>query len=130
MFVEKEANPTSGELAFGFRFAARYGVDGPDTQGFGHPGPTRDLEPDYTRGGKYDWALPLLYGELARGELARGELARWYRTLLWLDGLRIRSCSQNFVYSHSMMMYNREPFPHTGAVATCEIRACTTLHGG
>ncbi|MDB4671617.1 hypothetical protein OAF34_05720 [Pirellulaceae bacterium] len=76
MFVEKEANSTSGELAFGFRFAARYGVDGPDTQGFGHPGPTRDLEPDYTRGGKYDWALPLLYGELAMGELARGELAR------------------------------------------------------
>lgn len=77
MFVEKEANSTSGELAFGFRFAARYGVDGPDPKGFGYAGPTRDLEPDYTLGGKYDWALPHLYGELARGDL-RVKIGHFY----------------------------------------------------
>lgn len=125
MFVEKEANSTCGELAFGFRFDAMYGVDGPDTQAFGNPGSTWDRDPAFTRGGKYGWALPQLYGEVAMGDLSV-KIGHFYT----LAGYESVPAPQNFFYSHSIMMYNSEPFTHTGAIATYEMNDCTTLYGG
>jgi hypothetical protein len=125
MFVEKEADSTNGELAFGFRLDAMYGVDGPDTQAFGNPDPTWDRNPAYTRGGNYGWALPQLYGEVAMGDLSV-KIGHFY-TLMGYESV---PAPQNFFYSHSMMMVLSEPFTHTGAVGTYEMNDCTTLYGG
>ncbi len=125
LFVEKEANSENGELAFGFRFDGMYGVDGPDTQSFGNPGTEWDMDPAYTRGGNYGWAIPQLYGEVALGDLSV-KIGHFYT----LAGYEVVGSPDNFFYSHAISMYNSEPFTHTGAVATYEMNDCTTLYGG
>ena len=102
-----------------------YGVDGPDTQAFGNNPGVWDLDPAFTRGGKYGWALPQLYGEVAMGDLSV-KIGHFYT----LVGYEVVPAPQNFFYSHSIMMYNTEPFTHTGAIATYEMNDCTTLYGG
>jgi hypothetical protein len=125
LFVEKEANSKSGELAFGFRFDGMYGVDGPDTQSFGNQAGNWDLDPAYTRGGNYGWAIPQLYGEVAMGDLSV-KIGHFYT----LAGYEVVGSPGNFFYSHAITMYNSEPFTHTGAIATYEMNDCTSLYGG
>lgn len=125
LFVEKEAKSENGELGLGFRFDGMYGIDAPDTQAFGNPGATWDLDPRFTRGGGYGWALPQVYGEVAMGNFSV-KVGHFYT----IAGYEEVSAPNNFFYSHSMSMYNSEPFTHTGAIATYEMNDSMTLYGG
>ena len=69
-FLGKEAVSENGELGFGFRFDGVYGIDGPDTQGFGNNGAIFDTNASFTRGAQFGWAIPQLYGEVALGNLS------------------------------------------------------------
>ena len=109
--LERVADTSRRSLDWGFRFDAMYGVDGADTQGFsGHPG-----QWDFQNGfdhGRYAWALPQAYGEIAFGDTS--VIVGHFYTLI---GYEVVPAPDNFFYSHSMTMYLSEPFTHTGVLA-------------
>jgi len=125
LFVEKAATSENGELGLGFRFDGMYGIDANDTQAFGNPNPTFDLGPRFQRGGGYGWAIPQLYGEVAKGNW-NVKVGHFYT----LVGYEVVTAPDNFFYSHAMTMYNSEPFTHTGAIASYSVNDDTTLYGG
>ena len=124
LFAEKAADGSNG-LDFGWRFDGVYGVDAPDTQSFGNPGPTFDLNPSFTRGGQFGWAIPQAYGELASGKW-NVKVGHFYT----LVGYEVVTAPDNFFFSHSITSFNTEPFTHTGAIATYEVSDNFTLYGG
>ena len=125
LYAERVAESKNGNLGFGFRFDGMYGIDANDTQAFGNPGATWDLDPRFTRNGGFGWALPQLYGEIAKGDLSV-KVGHFYT----LVGYEVVTAPDNFFYSHAMTMYNSEPFTHTGAVATYNVNDDTTVYGG
>ncbi|MDG1874562.1 MAG: outer membrane beta-barrel protein [Mariniblastus sp.] len=125
LFLEKEAKSENCELGFGFRFDGMYGIDAGDTQAFGNPANTWDLDPRFQRGGGYGWAIPQLYGEIAKGDLSV-KVGHFYT----LIGYEVVTAPDNFFYSHAMTMYNSEPFTHTGAIASYSLNDDTTIYGG
>ena len=125
LFAEKVAESKCGEFGFGFRFDGMYGIDAPDTQAFGNPGATWDLDPRFTRGGGFGWALPQVYGEVAKGDWTV-KVGHFYT----LVGYEVVPAPDNFFYSHSITMYNSEPFTHTGAIASYQLNDDTTIYGG
>lgn len=124
LFVEKVAESKCGELGFGFRFDGMYGLDAQDTQSFGNPANTFDLDPRFTRG-SYGWALPQVYGEIAKGDWTV-KVGHFYT----LVGYEVVPAPDNFFYSHAITMYNSEPFTHTGAIASYAVNDDTTIYGG
>jgi len=125
LFVEKAAKSENGELGFGFRFDGMYGIDAPDTQAFGNPGATWDLDPRFQRGAGFGWALPQAYGEIAKGDW-NVKVGHFYT----LIGYEVVTAPDNFFYSHAMTMYNSEPFTHTGVIASKAMGENTTVYGG
>ncbi len=125
LFVEKEAKSENGGIGLGFRFDGMYGIDANDTQAFGNPGATWDLDPRFTRGGGYGWALPQVYGEVAMGDFSV-KVGHFYT----LVGYEVVTAPDNFFYSHAITMYNSEPFTHTGAIATWALNDNLTVYGG
>ena len=124
-FAEKAAESKCGELAFGFRFDGMYGLDADDTQAFGNPTNVWDLDPGFTRGGGYGWALPQLYGEIAKGDW-NVKVGHFYT----LAGYEVVTAPDNFFFSHAITQFNSEPFTHTGAIASYEANDDVTIYGG
>ena len=123
LFAEKIADGSCG-LDWGFRMDVMYGVDAGDTQAFGNRPGRWDNGGDFNRGGGYGWAIPQLYSELASGDW-NFRIGHFY-TL----GYEVVTAPDNFFYSHSLTMFNSEPFTHTGALATYTASEDVTLYGG
>ena len=120
-YLEKVADGSCG-LDWGFRVDYVYGTDGQDTQAFGNPPNSWDI--DWDHGGFYGQAIPQLYAEVASGDISV-KVGHFF-TLIGYESV---PAPQNFFYSHSFSMFNAEPFTHTGAVATANMGA-VELYGG
>ncbi|TWT76010.1 hypothetical protein Pla123a_27960 [Posidoniimonas polymericola] len=127
LYFERVADGSCG-LDFGFRFDVMYGSDAQKTQAFGNPGAANryfgswDASLDH---GEYGWAMPQLYGEVAFGDWS--VIAGHFFTLV---GYEVVTAPDNFFYSHSLTMFNSEPFAHTGVLATYSGLDGVTLYGG
>lgn len=126
-YVGKEADGSCG-LDFGFRADIVYGVDAQKTQSFGNPGGGTpgfgvfDASLDH---GTYGWAIPQLYGEVAMGDLS--VIVGHFYTIA---GYEVVPAPQNFFFSHSLTMFNSEPFTHTGVLTTYTGFDNITLYNG
>lgn len=100
----------SNGLDFGFRADFVYGTDAQQTQAFGNPGAQWDNAASWDRG-IYGWALPQLYGEVATENLSV-KVGHFFTPL----GYEVIPAIGNFFYSHSLTMFNSEPFTHTGVL--------------
>lgn len=113
--LERVADTTCKNVDWGFRFDAMYGVDAQQTQAFGgRPGSW-----DYQNGldfGRYGWAVPQAYGELAIGNTS--VMIGHFYTIM---GYEVVPAPDNFFYSHSMSMFLSEPFTHTGVLASTKV---------
>jgi hypothetical protein len=119
MYLERTAEPTDGDLDWGFRTDIMYGVDAADTQAFGNTQDGAGNPRGYDTGwnhGIYGWALPQLYAEVA-GDGWSVKAGHFYT----LVGYEVVGATGNFFYSHALTMYNSEPFTHTGVLATYTI---------
>jgi hypothetical protein len=130
LYAEKVAETGTCCWDWGFRADLMYGLDADDTQAFGNPPGTWDYLNGWDTGtavnpGLYGWAMPQLYGEIARGDLSL-QFGHFYT----LVGYEVVTAPDNFFFSHAMTMYNSEPFTHTGALATFEYSDDITLYGG
>ncbi len=123
LWAERVADGSCG-LDFGFRFDAVYGVDGPNTQSFGNPPGTFDLDEDFTHG-IYGWALPQIYGEVAYEDLSV-KIGHFYTII----GYEVVTAPDNFFYSHAFTFNFNEPFTHTGVLATYNVNDDITVWNG
>lgn len=110
-WAEKAADGSRG-LDFGFRFDAMYGTDASKTNSFGNDSPVWDASEGF-QDREYGFAMPQAYGEIAIGDFS--VIAGHFYTLV---GYEVVTAPDNFFYSHSLTMFNSEPFTHTGALAT------------
>ena len=128
-FAEKVAQAQNGNLGFGWRFDAIYGIDSGDTQAFGNSadafGNARGFDNGFDRGGDFGWAIPQLYGEVA-GDNWSAKVGHFYT----LVGYEVVTAPDNFFCSHAITMYNSEPFTHTGAVGTFNLSDDLTVYAG
>lgn len=122
-FLEKAVNTGGCGFDWGFRADYVYGTDGPDTQAFGNPPDTWDL--DWDNGGAYGHAIPQLYVELAYNNL-KGKFGHFFSPL----GYEVVPSTGNFFYSHSFEHYLIEPFTHTGVLLEHQTTDNVTLLGG
>lgn len=122
-YVGREADGSNG-FDLGFRADFMYGIDGQDTQSFGNPANSFDNGGDFNHG-IYGWAIPQLYGEVAMGDLSV-KVGHFYT----LVGYEVIPAPNNFFFSHSLTMYNSEPFTHTGVLGTYSGYENMTLYGG
>ena len=126
-FAEKVAQSQNGQLGFGFRFDAVYGIDSGDTQAFGNTqdaaGNARGFDNGFDRGGDFGWAIPQLYAEVA-GDNWSAKVGHFYT----LVGYEVVTAPDNFFYSHAITFFNTEPFTHTGAVGTFNVSDDLTLY--
>lgn len=120
-YIGKEADGSNG-LGFGFRADFIYGTDAQKTQSFGNPPDSFDEGWDH---GQYGWAIPQLYGEVAMGDLSV-KIGHFFTIV----GYEVIPAPQNFFYSHSLTMFNSEPFTHTGVLSTYSGFENLTLYGG
>lgn len=126
-YLGKEADGSRG-LDWGFRTDVMYGTDAQKTQAFGNPGADArgfgsfDASLDH---GYYGWAIPQLYGEVAMGDLSI--IVGHFFTLV---GYEVVPAPNNFFYSHSLTMFNSEPFTHTGVLTTYTGFDRVTLYNG
>lgn len=125
LWVEKKAQPSAAGFDWGFRGDLIYGTDAGDTQAFGNPPGEWDFANGWDRGGSYGWAMPQLYGEIA-----------WdYWTVIaghffTIAGYETVTAPDNFFYSHSLTMFNSEPFTHTGVLASYSGFEGVDFYGG
>jgi hypothetical protein len=122
-YVGKTADGSNG-LDFGFRGDFTYGTDAQQTQSFGNPGPTFDNDPTFDHG-VYGWAIPQVYGEIAVGDFA-AKVGHFFTPL----GYEVIPATGNFFYSHSLTMFNSEPFTHSGVLTTYTGFEGITLYNG
>ena len=92
------------------------------TQAFSNPPGVWDEGWDH---GIYGWAIPQLYGEVAMGDFS--VIMGKFFTLI---GYEVVPAPQNFFFSHSLTMFNSEPFTHTGVLGTYSGFENLTLYGG
>jgi hypothetical protein len=123
LYFEKVADGSEG-FDWGFRADVMYGVDGADTQAFGNNPGAYDFMNGFDHG-RYAWALPQMYAEVAMGDLSV-KVGHFFTTI----GYEVVPAPDNFFYSHAFTMYNSEPFTHTGALATYSAGDNVTLYGG
>jgi hypothetical protein len=121
MFAERAADGEANGFDWGFRFDALYGTDAQKTQAFGQPSGW-DTDWDH---GVYGWALPQAYAEVAAGPLSI-KVGKFYTII----GYEVVTAPGNFFYSHSLTMFNSEPFTHTGALGTLNVGDGVNLYGG
>lgn len=122
-YIGKEADGSNG-FDLGFRADFIYGIDGQDTQSFGNPANSFDNGGSFNHG-KYGWAIPQLYGEVAMGDFSV-KVGKFYT----LVGYETVTAPDNFFYSHSLTQYNSEPFTHTGALGTYSGYENMTIYAG
>ncbi len=120
-YIGKKADGSRG-VDFGFRADFIYGTDAQKTQAFGNPAGSFDEGFDH---GVYGWAIPQLYGEIAVDDLSV-KIGHFFT----LVGYEVVPAPQNFFYSHSLTMFNSEPFTHTGVLSTYNGFENLTLYGG
>ncbi|MFM9966473.1 MAG: outer membrane beta-barrel protein [Planctomycetaceae bacterium] len=123
LYTAKVADGSKG-WDWGYRADVIYGVDGNDTQSFGN----RPGHFDFVNGwdhGIYEWAMPQLYGEVAKGNLSV-KLGHFYTPI----GYEVVTTPDNFFFSKQITFYNSEPFTHTGALATYKVNDKLTMIGG
>jgi len=118
IYAERVANGEDG-WDWGFRGDLVYGTDAQKTQAFGGD----DWDNDWDNG-VYGWALPQAYFEIANGRTSV-KVGHFFT----LVGYEVVTAPDNFFYSHSLTMFNSEPFTHTGALATWT-GDNITLYGG
>ncbi len=123
LYAEKVADGSQGG-GFGFRADVVYGVDAQDTQSFGNNFGRFDFSEDFQHG-KYGWAIPQLYGEVAVEDVSV-KVGHFYTII----GYEVVTAPDNFFYSHAFTMYNSEPFTHTGALATWQATEDITVWTG
>jgi hypothetical protein len=123
LYAEKVADGSNG-VGFGFRADVMYGVDAGDTQAFGNNPGRFDIGADFQHG-QYGFAIPQLYAEVASGDLSV-KVGHFFT----LIGYEVVTAPDNFFYSHSLTMFNSEPFTHTGALATYAADDETSLYAG
>ncbi|MCG8377994.1 MAG: porin [Proteobacteria bacterium] len=123
-YMAKEADGSKG-FDVGGRVDIMYGVDASATQAFGNPAGSWDFQNGWDRNGGYGWALPQLYGEIAMGDLS--VIIGHFYTLV---GYEVVPAPDNFFFSHSLTMFNSEPFTHTGVLGTYSGFENMTLYGG
>ena len=119
-YAEKEAKANSCCWNWGFRADLMYGTDAQKTQGFGGA----DWDNDWDHG-VYGWAAPQLYATVANQD--------WKFTIgkfFTLVGYEVVTAPGNFFFSHSLTMFNSEPFTHTGVLAERAINNNTTVYLG
>ena len=125
-FVEKLAKSDGGNWAVGYRVDVVYGVDAQKTQAFGNSGfPNPQGYDNGWDNGKYGWAAPQAYVEVAKGDLSI-KAGHFFTPL----GYEVIPKTGNFFYSHSLTMFNSEPFTHTGALATYKADDTLTYYAG
>ncbi|QDT00531.1 outer membrane beta-barrel protein [Adhaeretor mobilis] len=126
-FLGKDADGSDG-WDWGFRTDVMYGTDAQKTQAFGNPGAgTRgfgsyDASLDH---GYYGWAIPQAYAELENGDF-NVKIGKFYT----LVGYEVVTAPDNFFYSHSLTMFNSEPFTHTGVLTSYTGFGGLTLYNG
>ncbi len=126
-YLGREADGSNG-LDFGFRADFVYGTDAQKTQSFNNPGATVPKGGTFDAGfdhGVYGWAIPQLYVEVAKGDLAV-KIGHFFT----IAGYEVIPATGNFFYSHSLAMFNAEPFTHTGVLATYTGYENMTLFSG
>lgn len=123
LWMEKSLSGDPSYWDWGFRADIVYGTDAQKTQAFGGDG--WDNDPDFDHNGGYGWALPQVYGEVGIGEFSV-KMGHFY-TLMGYEGVM---APDNFFYSHSLAMFNSEPFTHTGVVATYGLSDNLEVYGG
>jgi hypothetical protein len=120
LYAEKALDDTDCAWDWGYRVDFLYGTDAQKTQAFGGPGWDNDWDH-----GVYGFALPQAYLEFGRGDLSV-KVGHFYT----LIGYEVVPAPDNFFYSHSLTMFNSEPFTHTGFVATYGLTDDIELYGG
>jgi hypothetical protein len=120
-YVGREVDGSRG-FDLGGRADFIYGTDAQKTQAFSNPPNSFDEGWDH---GVYGWAIPQLYAEVAMGDLSV-KVGKFFT----LIGYEVVGAPGNFFYSHSLTMFNSEPFTHTGALATYSGFDNVTLYGG
>jgi hypothetical protein len=121
LFIEKVADTDCRCWDWGFRTDIVYGTDAQKTQAFGQDDGW-DVDMD---NGVYGWAIPQAYAELAVGDLS--VIGGHFYTLI---GYEVVTAPDNFFYSHSLTMFNAEPFTHTGVLGTYSGFENVELYGG
>ncbi|MDH3718622.1 MAG: porin, partial [Planctomycetota bacterium] len=120
VYAEREACGQC-EWDWGFRVDLMYGTDAQKTQAFGQ---TNGWDTDWDNGG-YGWALPQAYVTLNKDDLTI-QLGHFYT----LIGYEVVPAPDNFFYSHSLTMFNSEPFTHTGVLASYAYDEDVTFYAG
>lgn len=123
LWIEKALSGDACSWDWGFRADIMYGTDAAKTQSFGGTG--WDADPAWDRGGGYGWAMPQLYVELGRGDFSV-KVGHFYT----LVGYEVVTAPDNFFYSHSLTMFNSEPFTHSGVLATQKVNDNLEVYGG
>ena len=128
VYVEKTVDTEKNCWDWGFRVDMIYGTDAQKTQAFGNTvnaaGTARGWDNDWDHG-VYGWALPQAYVELASGNLSV-KMGHFFT----LVGYEVIPAPDNFFFSHSLTMFNSEPFTHTGAIATYGVCDDLEVYGG
>ena len=124
LFTEKVADGSKG-IDFGYRADIMYGVDAAEAQSFGNNPGTWDYLHGWDRGAQFGWAMPQLYAQVAAGEL--DVIMGHFFTIA---GYETVAAPKNFFYSHSLTMFNSEPFTHTGVLAKYKASPNVTYYGG
>jgi hypothetical protein len=122
VYFEKIANPGACSADWGARFDILYGIDAQKTQAFGNDDNVWDVSLDH---GPYGWAMPQAYLEFAYDNWTI-KAGHFYTTV----GYEVVPATGNFFYSHSLTMFNTEPFTHTGILATASPTDAVTLYAG
>jgi hypothetical protein len=125
MYAERKA-PRCCNLSAGFRFDAVYGIDAQDMQAFGNPpaGSPDGWDNDWDHG-TYGWAIPQLYGEIARDNVSiiGGKFINpmGYESVM---------SPKNFFYSRSFGFTNILPRTFTGLLTGIDLSRDTTVYTG
>jgi hypothetical protein len=120
LYFEKKLSRSPCQWDWGFRADFAYGNDARKMQAFG--GTHWDTDYDH---GIHGWAIPQLYGEVGRGGLSVK-----FGHFFTIVGYESIAAPKNFFYSHSLTMFNSEPFTHTGILATYTENECLTWYAG
>jgi hypothetical protein len=125
-YAERKAPQRCGCFGFGFRGDIVYGVNAQDLQAFGNPpaGNPDGWDNDWDHG-SYGWALPQLYGEVARDNWSI-KLGKYLNP----GGYEQAMSPQNFFYSHSFGFGNILPRSFSGTLSSHRLTQDMTLHGG
>jgi hypothetical protein len=118
--MERRAATDERPWDWGFRADFMAGTDASKTQAFGGTG----WDTSWNQG-DYGEAIPQLYAELAYGDLS--VIGGHFYTIIGYESVM---APENFFYSHSLTMFNSEPFTHTGVLARYSVSDDLVLHGG